>query len=85
MATNGQIALFWKDWRSDHLGAFGDVRLLDLRTENVHNSVDMPKSPDKTSEINHLFRSGACTIPKKNAHNAGISLTPAARFVYNPG
>jgi len=43
------------------------------------------KISEKTSEINYLFRGGACTIPKKNAPNAGISLTPAARFVYNPG
>jgi hypothetical protein len=45
----------------------------------------MQKIPDKSSEINHLIRVGACTIPKKNAPNAGISLTLAARFVYNRG
>jgi hypothetical protein len=41
--------------------------------------------PDKTREIKYLIQRGACTIPKKNAPNAGISLTPAAWLVYNSG
>ncbi|SAL67846.1 hypothetical protein AWB69_07875 [Caballeronia udeis] len=59
--------------------------LPDFCTNNVLNFDDVPLILDKTSEINYLFRCGACTIPKKNAPNAGISLTPPAQFVYNRG
>ncbi len=79
MAMDGRIARYWRDWQSDR---YWCVRHRLPKNYLHHNWCNCRRFGDEDSDksrgINHLLDHGACTIPKKNAHNAGISLTPCS-------
>jgi hypothetical protein len=81
----GQTAPFWNASPDDPNGYASRAESLEKCTIYVHFADVSTEARRKSNEIRGMSDLGACTIPKRNALNASISLTSMRLLRYNPG